>query len=143
MAPRLAISIKRCVRVSSNVVLFPSLAATKACTRGSECSASFLNSSSVLANAHASLPVRALIFLGGATPSLCSKTANLSFDIKSSISDAAASNNFSLRSLTSSKCCSNNGKSNSRMGSTNILSVVSITLSSASGKDCMKMSNNS
>ena len=126
-------SMNRCVRVSSKVVLVPSLAATSACTRASGCDASSLKFSSVFANAHASLPVRALIFTGGTTPNFFSNSANLSLDISVSLSATQAASNLSFLFLTSSRCCSSKGKLSSSEGSTNIRSVTSMTFSSDLG----------
>ena len=139
-------SMKRCVRVSSSVVLLPSRADTRICTRGSGCFANSLNASSVLANAQASLPVFGLTLRGSMeadlntgspvslTRSPSNSSANLSLDISVSLSAAAASSKRSFRALTSSKCCSSSGKSNSNDGSMNIRSVASITFSSCLGK---------
>ena len=127
-------SINLCVLVSSKVVLLPSLADTRACTRGSVCSSKALNSSSVLANAHASLPVLALILVGGTMPKAFSNSANRSLLIRSSMSACAESSSLALRFLTFSKCSSNIVLSKTNDGCINIFRVVSITFNSFVGK---------
>ena len=115
--------------------MFPRRAATRDCTRSSSCSCNALKSSSLLAKAYVSLPVVRLIFIGGSTFRSRSMSANLRFDIKSFLSVTPASrSSLSLRSCVSSKCCSNNPRSRSSIGSINIRSVTSISFNSVRGK---------
>ena len=122
------------VRVSSKVLLVPKRAETNDCTLSSSCSSNALNASSDLAKANVSLPVVGLIFLGGSTPRLIRSSANLLLDIKSFLSVMFASrSSLSLRSRTSSRCCSNKNKSRSSVGSINIRNVRSISCNSCCG----------
>ena len=126
-------SMNRCVRVSSSVLLVPRRAATNACTLTSGWSANALNSSSVLANAHACLPVFSLIFMGGSTPNDLSSSPNLSLDMSSALSTPLLSSNSSLRALVSTKCCSSISRSNSSRGSMNMRRVRSMIFNSCLG----------
>ena len=135
--------INRSVRVSSSVLFVPNLAATRACTSMFSCSARALNPASVFASAKASLPVVALIFVGGSTPSSISLRANFSLDRRVSRSALALAIKASLRSTTSMRCCSNNGRSSSSVGCVYIRKVKSISLSSCFLKDDMRMLNRS
>ena len=127
-------SMNRCVRVSSRVLLFPSLAAIKDCTSRFSWSANALKSSSDLANAKVSLPVVRLIFLGGSTPRPSSSLANLGLLIRSFLSTPETSSNSSLRSRVSMRCCSSKPRSKSKVGSINIRRVKSISFTSSRGK---------
>ena len=131
------------VLVSPMVDLLAKRVATNVAIKGSSLSIRSVNSSSVLANAHASLPVLSLTLVGGSTPRDLSNSANLSL----LISCFLRSSSF----LTPSKCISvtneprlsariciksstNSLSSSSRVGSANIRIVKSTTRSSPLGK---------
>ena len=136
-------SMNRCVRVSSKVLLVPKRAATNDCTWSLSCSNNSLNASSFFAKAKVSLPVAGLIFIGGTTPNPLSNSANLGLDISSFLSVTPASiNSLSLRSLTSSRCDSSRPRSKSSMGSVNIRRVASIRRNSCFGKPRTIRANN-
>ncbi len=126
-------SMNLCVRVSSNVLLLPRRAATRSCTPSFSCSCKALSPSSDFAKANVSLPVVGLIFMGGFTPSPSSSSANLGFDIRSAFSTLALRSKLSLRERVSMRCCSSRFRSRSKIGSINIRSVRSISLSSFFG----------
>jgi hypothetical protein len=128
-----------CVRVSSNVLLLPRRAATRSCTFSFSCSSSALNPSSDLAKAKVSLPVVGLTFMGGFTPNCSNSSANLGFDMRSAFSTLALVNKASLRERVSIRCCSNRFRSRSKIGSINIRSVRSISLSSFFGNPLTMM----
>ena len=131
------------VRVSSRVDLFPSLAATNACTWKFSCSSKALNSSSDLAIASVSLPVIKDILVGGSTPRPLNISANLLLLIRSSrVSTPASSSNNSLRYLTSAKCWRSKLASRIRDGSVNILMVMSISFNSLNSKCGANFINN-
>ena len=140
-APRSATPIRLLVRVSSMVDFTPSRAATATCTRSSGCSSKSVNSLSVLPNAHVSLPVRALTFLGGSMPRFSRYLANIWLLIRvlSTVSSDTPFNPMSSSSerflaRTSSRCFSSRGLSSSITGSVYMRSVWSIAISSDTGK---------
>ena len=121
------------VRVSSSVLFSPIRAATNACTLGSSCSCRALKSSSDLAKAKASFPVRKLVFIGGITLRVSSALANFGFDISSAFSMPHSIRSFSFWSWSVSRWSSSLPMSNVNTGSMNIRIVKSITLSSGFG----------
>ena len=129
------------VRVSSKVLLTPSLAATAVCMITSSWSCNARKSLSVLENARASLPVVGLTFVGGSTPRLRSQSANLLLDMRVSVSRPEASNNLSLNSLIPFRCSIRSSVSTSSTGSANIRIVRSISLSSCCGNPSSSLLN--
>ena len=130
------------VLVSPMVDLFSRRVVTKVAINGSSLSANAWNSSSVLANAHASFLVFSLIFVGGSTPCALSSSANLSLLINcffKSVSFLTPSVCISLTNepRLSARICikssTNSFSSNSKIGSANIRMVKSMTRSSLLG----------
>ena len=140
--PRSEIDRNASVRVIPIVDLNPILAAKRACTIGLGWSSSIVNSSSVLANAHVSLPVVGLILRGGSIPFSFNNLANCSLLIScfckvSSVLTLSSFIRLSIRLLRSSpiscRATSSNFLSSLSIGSVNIRTVRSISFSSFFG----------
>ena len=126
-------STKRCALVRSSVLLTLRRASQISATSSLSELSNAWNSASFLANAYASLPVVFDIFLGGATPSSRNTFANWSLLASADSSILIFSKSVSRFSRSSAIASFSMSLSSCSVGLVNILSVMSISLSSLSG----------